>query len=1336
MSGNIFLSSTEVSVAETAGYAVVPISRTGDLSLPVTLTIGLTADTATAGADYTGGFSTLTMAAGAGSAVVQVPIINDNLAEATEVFTLSIVNINGGTLLAPRTTRVSILDDENPAPQIAEPPLVSNYLVTEQAVFTGLKQPIRMAFSPIAPNLAYVAEKNGVLKVVDVTTGAQLSTFLDINGKVNQFGDRGMLDVAFHPDFKSNHFVYVVYTVDPPGVENFAAGANASYDGSGNRYSYVSRFTADAATNYTTAVAGSEVILLGGAGKTLASISGGGQLNYNDPVHVNLTASERLVAPGDLVIGGFRQDYLKVDSTTHVGGGLAFGPDGMLYVSTGDGTSFDITDPRTFDIQDVNSLSGKILRVDPLTGDGLVDNPFVAPGMNLDTNAAKVWALGLRNPYSLTFDPAGRTITSETGWFSWEEINAGGRGTNYGWPYYEGGDAGVRLPTPGYRDDPRSIAFYASGTVNQPALHAFSHATADPGFQVQAIVGSDVVYSGNRYPGLFTNDYFFTDFPQGEVYTMDVNDPRQVTYLYTTPTGFGPTGMVQNANGYVYFVDVIRGEIGRLLIADKTASPYVLGGDATWDAATATYTLTTDNSGQQGSLFSGTRIDVRYDFTLDFDLFLGTRDAGADGIAFVLQNDPAGTAAKGWGGGGFGMGGVKNALAIEFDTWDNTLGEGLGFGDIATDHTNIYRPDGGLLTTATSLGNIEDGTWHGVQVTWNAATRSLAYSVDGKAMAGLAGLDLVGDILGGSNFGYFGFSASTGGASNLQQVRLGGVNATMEGAKPFYTGFTTAGDATLDAASATYTLTAEQILQSGAISSSTRIDVRQDFTLDFDLFLGRNDAGADGIAFVLQNDPAGAAAKGWGGGGFGIGGMKNALAIEFDTWDNAAGAGAALGELATDHTAIYRPDGGLLTTATSLGNIEDGAWHSVHLTWNAATQSLAYSVAGKAMPGLAGINLAADVLGGSNYGYFGFSAGTGGAFNLQQVRVTGVAATMEAAAPAAVPGFTPDGDATLDATGTIYTLTAAVPVQLGTVVSNARLDVRQDMVLSFDLFLGNNDAGADGMAFVLHNDPAGMVAKGWGGGGFGIGGMKNALAIEFDTWDNEAGAGAANGELATDHTSLYRPDGGLLTAATSLGNIEDGAWHAVRVTWSAASQSLAYTFDGKAMPGLAGINLAADVLGGSNFAYAGVSAATGGAVNLQQLRITGLEMALEAGSSFAGSAGADRLVAVAGANTLNGGAGDDILVSGSGNDRLTGGLGSDRFVIGPGAGADVIADFAASGTGQDLLDLTALGLGDFAALSARMVQNGADLVITLPGEASLTLLGVAKATMDATDVLL
>ena len=182
------------------------------------------------------------------------------------------------------------------------------------------------------------------------------------------------------------------------------------------------------------------------------------------------------------------------------------------------------------------------------------------------------------------------------------------------------------------------------------------------------------------------------------------------------------------------------------------------------------------------------RIDVRQNFTVAFEVNLGTSDGGADGAAIVFHNDPRGADAIGAAGTGLAVGGIQNGLAIEFDTYNSSAA--------ALAATACLAPTSPATTPVSSAPtapspprlwpspNIEDGAWHPVVVTWNAATQTLSYTFDNQPM----GTPLTGDIatqfLGGSNFAYVGFGAGTGGLSNTQSVRNISVTATLEGQAP------------------------------------------------------------------------------------------------------------------------------------------------------------------------------------------------------------------------------------------------------------------------------------------------------------------------------------------------------------------------------------------------------------------------------------------------------------------------------------------------------------------------------------------------------------------------
>src|SRR3954471_7852814 len=117
MTDSVFITNTELSVSETAGTVFESISRSGSLVGPVTVTYGITGDTATNGLDFVGGTGTgtVTIPAGVSRVTVPIQIINDNLPEPTENFVFSLIT-SDAAIAAPRTSRISILDDETPAP--------------------------------------------------------------------------------------------------------------------------------------------------------------------------------------------------------------------------------------------------------------------------------------------------------------------------------------------------------------------------------------------------------------------------------------------------------------------------------------------------------------------------------------------------------------------------------------------------------------------------------------------------------------------------------------------------------------------------------------------------------------------------------------------------------------------------------------------------------------------------------------------------------------------------------------------------------------------------------------------------------------------------------------------------------------------------------------------------------------------------------------------------------------------------------------------------------------------------------------------------------------------
>ena len=181
--------------------------------------------------------------------------------------------------------------------------------------------------------------------------------------------------------------------------------------------------------------------------------------------------------------------------------------------------------------------------------------------------------------------------------------------------------------------------------------------------------------------------------------------------------------------------------------------------------------LTQDTGNQAGRIWSVGKVDFTKSFVLRFDAYLGTRDNGADGIAAVFHNSPQGVNATGATGLGIGARGIANGIVLELDTYNN----GTGLGDISSDHGQIWDSDNqtstGFLTTAIALPELENSTWHPVVINWNATTKTISYTVDGTNAGTYTG-DLVTNYFAGANKVYFGYTASTGGATNEQKIRI------------------------------------------------------------------------------------------------------------------------------------------------------------------------------------------------------------------------------------------------------------------------------------------------------------------------------------------------------------------------------------------------------------------------------------------------------------------------------------------------------------------------------------------------------------------------------------
>jgi glucose/arabinose dehydrogenase len=417
-----------------------------------------------------------------------------------------------------------------------------------------------------------------------VAPGLQATPFIDISSQVNNNTvDRGLLGMTVDPSFGRNQgrdYVYLLFTYDPPETQGNQGFAGP--DENGNRPVRLIRVTADAATNYTTALPGSEVVLLGK--NSLWQYTSGADFDSNStPVDLSILASgiangstitppaaliedpdaanigrDYLAADTDFDRNNNIRDYIAVDSPSHSGGQLKFGLDGSLYVTSGDGTSYNGVDQRTNRVQDVDNLSGKLLRINPLTGQGYADNPF-ANG-DLDSNRSKVWSLGIRNSFRFAINPVtGDLYLGDVGWTNWEEINVAAKGANYGWPYWEG-----PVQNSAYSALPQAQAFYNSGQPPVAPLITRNHdASLNPNNKSATALILGDFYTGDTLPAIYNGALFYNDAGEGTVYATLLNpdgtvqSTQEVANLpFIVDTEMGP-------DGYLYYASLYGNAIGR-----------------------------------------------------------------------------------------------------------------------------------------------------------------------------------------------------------------------------------------------------------------------------------------------------------------------------------------------------------------------------------------------------------------------------------------------------------------------------------------------------------------------------------------------------------------------------------------------------------------------------------------------------------------------------------------------------------------------------------------------------------------------------------------------------
>ena len=250
----------------------------------------------------------------------------------------------------------------------------------------------------------------------------------------------------------------------------------------------------------------------------------------------------RLTATGDVAAAGSELVLMELENlgaNNHNGGALHFGPDGKLYIAVGENSN----PPNS---QTLANRLGKLLRINP---DGSIpsDNPFF---MTATGASRSIWSLGLRNPFTFSFQPgSGRLFINDVGQSTWEEINDGIAGANYGWPTTEGATADPRFRGP--------VFAYSHGSGDSNGCAITGGAFYDP--------------TTPRFPAGYVGKYFFADYCNDWIRVLDPATGTAQPFATSVGTAID---LQVGEDGALYYLLYEPGAVGRIRAAAGLTAQY------------------------------------------------------------------------------------------------------------------------------------------------------------------------------------------------------------------------------------------------------------------------------------------------------------------------------------------------------------------------------------------------------------------------------------------------------------------------------------------------------------------------------------------------------------------------------------------------------------------------------------------------------------------------------------------------------------------------------------------------------------------------------------------
>ncbi|WP_167736553.1 PQQ-dependent sugar dehydrogenase [Nocardioides sp. 1609] len=364
-------------------------------------------------------------------------------------------------------------------------------------------------FAAIDRSNVLVSEKDGRVRLVRDGVVAP-TPVLDLRGRIATEGDLGLVALAIDPDFAANGWLYLSY------VPETSRPAYPSY-----RSQVISRYTVEDGV----ADPESEVRILG------------------DPAGVDCSLVDNADVDGCIPLVGAGH---SVDD-------LVFEADGDLLVSLGDGTIYWGVGEEAMRSQDLDVLAGKVLRIDPTTGEGVPANPYFDEG-DPAANRSRVVASGLRNPFRMTIEPGGAVVVTDVGGSDFEEVDRIVPGGNYGWPCFEGRQK-IRVDVSWC--DAMHAAHDAGGLLVEEPVHTYPHDGSG------GSVTGGAIYTGSSYPAEYVGRFFFGDYAQRFFSTIDLDDPATAPLpLMSEEAAHSPVAIRTGPDGAIWWLGFGSGAPG------------------------------------------------------------------------------------------------------------------------------------------------------------------------------------------------------------------------------------------------------------------------------------------------------------------------------------------------------------------------------------------------------------------------------------------------------------------------------------------------------------------------------------------------------------------------------------------------------------------------------------------------------------------------------------------------------------------------------------------------------------------------------------------------------